>query len=352
MVKNNWKRSTLPRKPAELGKPLIAPAIWYPGDLSENDHWIYRLSDDEILEVDKAVGVVVDRGLDIKDITHENFSLPNLGPRLQEMQDELMEGRGIVLIQGLPIERLGRVQYAAAFWGISLYIGRALSQNRQGHLLGHVKDVGGDYSKTRGYRTKSHMAFHCDQADILALGCIHTAKSGGEHLVCSAVTLYNEMLKRRPDLAVELGWKFYRQLSNEKHPGQDKPWIRQGIFNFHEGYFAVRGVSSALNKGQLIEGVPKFTDAQKEALQMFRDVAPEVAIKVPMGPGDISYVMNHVTLHSRTEFEDWPEPERKRHLLRLWLNTGGRRPLPPEIHKFTQGIYDNTTTFVTPLDAE
>ena len=177
MVKNNWKRSTLPRKPAELGKPLIDPAIWYPGDLSENDHWIYRLSDDEILEVDKAVGVVVDRGLDIKDITHENFSLPNLGPRLQEMQDELMEGRGIVLIQGLPIERLGRVQYAAAFWGISLYIGRALSQNRQGHLLGHVKDVGGDYSKTRGYRTKSHMAFHCDQADILALGCIHTPKN-------------------------------------------------------------------------------------------------------------------------------------------------------------------------------
>ena len=352
MVGNTWRRSNLPRQPAELGKPLVDPAIWYPKDILANDEWIYHLSETEIAEVEAAVALVVERGLDIKDITREKFPLPKLAPRLQEMQDELMEGRGLVLIKNLPIDRWNRVQYAAAFWGVSLYIGRALSQNRQGHLLGHVKDVGGDYSKTRGYKTRSYMAFHCDQADVLALGCIHTAKSGGEHLVCSAVTLYNEMLKRRPDLAVELGWKFYRQLSNEKHPGQKEPWIRQGIFNFHQGYFAVRGVSSALNKGQSIEGVPKFTEAQKEALKMFRDIAPEIAIEVPLGRGDISYVMNHVTLHSRTDFEDWPEPERKRHLLRLWMNTGDRRPLPPEIHKFTQGIYDDTTKFVTPLDAE
>ncbi|MGB0576421.1 MAG: TauD/TfdA family dioxygenase [Alphaproteobacteria bacterium] len=352
MAENTWKRSSLPREPAELGKPLVDPALWYPKDILANDEWMYRLSDSEVAEVKAAVAGVVERGLDIKDITKEDFPLPTLAPRLQEVQDELMEGRGIVLIKGLPIDEFNRAQYAAAFWGISVYVGRALSQNRQGHLLGHVKDIGGDYSKTRGYKTSSHMAFHCDQADVLALGCIHNAKAGGEHLVCSAVALYNEMLKRRPDLAVELGWKFYRQLSNEKHPGQKDPYIRQGIFNFHDGYFAVRGVSSALNKGQMIPGVPKFTEAQKEALQMFRDIAPEIAIEVPLDRGDISYVMNHVTLHSRTDFEDWPEPERKRHLLRLWMNTGDRRPLPPEIHKFSQGIYDETTKFVAPLDAE
>ena len=85
---------------------------------------------------------------------------------------------------------------------------------------------------------------------------------------------------------------------------------------------------------------------------MFRDIAPEIAIAVPLGPGDISYGMNHVTLHSLTDFEDWPDPERKRHLLRLWINTGDRRPLPPEIYKFSQGIFDETTKFVAPLDAE
>jgi hypothetical protein len=34
-------------------------------------------------------------------------------------------------------------------------------------------------------------------------------------------------------------------------------------------------------------------------------------------------------LHDRTAFEDWPEPERRRHLLRLWLACPGARELPP-----------------------
>ena len=46
-------------------------------------------------------------------------------------------------------------------------------------------------------------------------------------------------------------------------------------------------------------------------------------------PGDMQFVHNHTTLHDRTAFEDWPEPERKRHLLRLWLAAPGARPLPP-----------------------
>jgi hypothetical protein len=46
-------------------------------------------------------------------------------------------------------------------------------------------------------------------------------------------------------------------------------------------------------------------------------------------PGDVQLVHNHTLLHDRTAFEDWPEPERKRHLMRLWLAPAGARPLPP-----------------------
>jgi TfdA family taurine catabolism dioxygenase TauD len=45
-------------------------------------------------------------------------------------------------------------------------------------------------------------------------------------------------------------------------------------------------------------------------------------------PGDIQLVHNHTILHDRTAFEDFPEPERKRHLLRLWLAPKGARTLP------------------------
>ncbi len=350
MTKNYWSRSEFPREPGVIGKPLVDPANWDPDEILSNRNWIYRLSQTEISEIKEAVGQIEQRGFEIKNITSKDFFLPTLSSGLQEVQDELMEGRGLVLIKGLPVDQMNRWQVATTFWGISSYIGKALSQNHQGHVLGHVKDIGENYGKVRGYMTKARMAFHCDQCDILGLACLHTAKKGGEHLVCSSVALYNEMLKQRPDLVKELAWHFYRQLSTETHPGQKDPWIRQATFNFHKGYFACRSVSAALEKAQALPGVPKFTKKQKEAFRLYHELANELAIEVPMERGDVSYVMNHVTLHSRTKFEDWPENDRKRHLLRIWLNTGDRRPLPPEIWKFSQGIFDETTKFSAPLD--
>jgi hypothetical protein len=317
-----------------------------------SDSWIYRLSPAEIAEIEDAVAGVEARGLDIKDVGRRDFPLPTLGPALSELRAELLDGRGFAMLRGLPVGRMTKPRVAAAFWGVGTYLGRAISQNGRGHLLGHVKDLNADYSKTRGYLTSAHMAFHCDQCDILALACLHPAKSGGEHMICSSVALYNEMLRRRPDLARDLGGQFYRSRSGEIPPGETDPWIRQPVFGFHDGYFAARGVSAAIEKAQALPGVPGLTDRQREALRMFRDLAIELAVEIPFEPGDMFYLFNHVTLHSRTAFEDWPEPERKRHLFRLWLTTDGARPLPPEIASRSQGISIPGTVFTAPLDVE
>lgn len=41
--------------------------------------------------------------------------------------------------RGVPVQRYTRQQSVIAYWGMGLYWGRALSQNKKGHLLGHVK---------------------------------------------------------------------------------------------------------------------------------------------------------------------------------------------------------------------
>ena len=352
MARNNWVRNTIDRQPAELGKPLVDPADWYPGDVAGSDTWIYRLSEAELTEIDTAIAGVQARGLDIIRITRDKFPLPNFGAVLAEIREELIDGRGFAMIRGLDLERLTKPQYAAAFWGVGTYLGEALCQNRDGHMLGHVKDIGEDYSKVRGYMTRAHMALHCDQCDFLALACFHNAKAGGNHLICSSVALYNEMLRRRPDLAEKLGGQFYRSRKNEIPPGETEPWVKQPIFGFQDGYFAARGVSAAIELAQDLPGVPPLSDLEREALQMFRDVALELAVEIPLERGDLFYLCNHVTLHSRTEFDDWPEPERKRHLLRLWLSTKGERPLPPEIAKRSEGVFVDGTVLVAPLDVE
>jgi hypothetical protein len=290
------------------------------------------------------------RGLDIKDIRTDDFALGAFAEALGALHDELMWGRGFVMIRGLPVEGRSRARIAAAFWGVAAYLGEAVSQNGEGHLLGHVKDIGKDYAKARGYMSNAHMGFHCDQCDILALLCLHPAKSGGDHRICSSVTLYNEMLKRRPDLAQEMLWHFYRSRSGEIPPGETEPFLRQAAFYFHEGNFLGRGVSAAIEKAQSIPGVPELTSAQREAIAMWKALAEELAAVIAFQQGDMFFLQNHVTLHSRGEYEDWPDPERKRHLLRLWLTTKGERPLPPEVYSNSQGIVVPGTVLRTPLD--
>lgn len=350
-IKNTWTRSRKDREPAQPLKRLIDPADWLPEEYRNSEQWIYHLSETEITEIYAAVSGVEARGQDIKDIRPGTFPLPAFGGVLEEIKKELLDGRGFVLIRGLPIARMTRVQMAAAFWGLGAYLGEAISQNAKGHLLGHVKDLGTDYSKVRGYQTSAHMAFHADQCDILALCCLHPAKSGGAHRICSSVALHNEMLTRRPDLVKELTWKFYRSRSDDVPPGET-PFYRQAIFNYHQGYFAARGVSANIAKAQNLPGVPKFTAAQHEAMDMYKALAEELAFEVEFQMGDVFFMLQHVTLYSRTAFEDWPEPERKRHALRLWLTTHGARPLPEEFVTQKTGVQVPGVTLKTPIDAE
>lgn len=347
-AKNLWKPTSRHRKPAKLMEPIVDPAGWYPEDLNPDD-WIYRLSRAEIEEVFDAVSAVEAQGLELKEITAGRFPLPNLGKRLEDIRDEVMEGRGFALVRGLPVQNRSRFQNAAAFWGIGSHIGRARSQNKHGHLLGHVKNLGGDYAKVRGYMTQAAMDFHCDSADILSLCCLSPAKSGGEHRICSSVTLYNEMLKNRPDLVEELTARFYLARKGEIPPGETEPWERLPIFSVTDGYFAGRGISAHMAKAQKIPGVPKYTEVQEEAIRMYKETAPKIAIDIDFEQGDISYVCNHVMLHSRTDFEDWPDPGRKRHLLRLWLATG-MRPIHPDIARMLRGVPIEGEEDPTPLD--
>lgn len=341
------------REPAIQMKPIVDPAGWRADDLAARDDWIYKLSEEEADELRQAVRDVQRQGLDILDVTKENFPLPRFDAGLRALYEELLEGRGFVLIRGLPIADFDKKQTGIAFWGIGTRFGRALSQNPKGHMLGHVKDFGGDYADphVRGYQTSAEMAFHSDQCDYVALLCVQPSKSGGASRIASTVTLYNELLKTSPELARELIAEFYLTKHGEVLPGED-PWYRMPLFSFHDGYFTARGAGAHVQKAQDLPGVPKFTDSQRAALRAYQETARKVHFDMEFRPGDIQILHNHVMLHTRTEFEDWPEPERKRHLMRLWLaEDRGGRPVVPGFREAIQGIPPKDAEICTPVDA-
>ncbi len=339
------------REPAVAMKPAIDPAGWKPGELALNDDWIYQLSKNQCDQITNAVAEIEKSGQGIKDVRKSDFQLGDFAEELAAIRDEFLNGRGFVLIRGVPVADMTREQSAIAFWGIGAHLGRAVSQNGQGHLLGHVKDVGGDYSdkNTRGYLSNAQMGFHADRCDYVALLCLQTSKSGGESRIASSVSLYNKMLAERPDLVEELCKNFYWSRIGEIPPGLG-PFYMMPVFSFDEGYICVRGVSTQIYKSQGLEGVPNYTEKQHEALDYFKATVESLSFDMEFHEGDIQILHNHVMLHSRRGFEDWSEPERRRHLLRLWLRDDRGRPIMPEYKNVINGVELDGVELNTPLD--
>jgi hypothetical protein len=321
------------RRPAVPYETAIDPADWRPEELAEADDWKFDLTAPDIAEIDEALASVEARGLDIMNIGITDFALPGLDAKLAAVRHQLMDGRGVALLRGLPVERLGPERTAKAYWGMGLRIGEPVSQNARGHLLGHVADLVGDDIRTpshRGYQTNATMHYHCDSCDVATLLCVRQAKSGGVTMVASSLAIHNEMVRRRPDLVRALAGDWYRD-RREEVPPDKKPWFVLPVFNYVNGYLDVNWQGQYIRSAQRFDDVPAFSDAQKEAMELLTALANELAYGVRLDDGDTLYLHNHVVMHSRTAFEDYDEPDRKRHLFRLWLATPGGRPIPDAI---------------------
>jgi len=336
-------------------QPVLDPAGWSPADLAQLADWSYRISERDADELADGVASVRCNGVPVVDVTRENFPLKKFADVLADVKRELADGRGIVMMRDFPLERFDREASAIAYIGLGSYLGSTMSQNKLGHILGHVKDLGGDYHDphTRGYMTRAEMRFHTDACDYVGLLCLQASKSGGASRIASSVTVYNGMLERRPDLVKALTEDFYRSRSGEISPG-DLPYFKQPIFSFTDGYFSATGVGAVIDKAQKLPGVPKFTPAQQEAVEVYRQTVEECALDIDFRRGDIQFLNNFVMLHTRREYQDWPEPERKRHLLRLWLHDPAGRPIPKEQRegRSGRGVQVKGVARIAPLDVE
>jgi hypothetical protein len=149
-------------------------------------------------------------------------------------------------------------------------------------------------------------------------------------MLVSTATLYNEMRRRRPDLAAVLFEPVPTDRRGEVPVGM-KPWFEIPVLNWYEGHLTGLYQRQYIDSSQRLPEAPRLTAQQIEALDLFDALTNDPALNLQMRleEGDMQFVHNHVMLHDRMAFEDYPEPERRRYLLRLWLAVPGARPLPP-----------------------
>lgn len=307
------------------------PAAWKGQELMVKHPWIAELSASELLEIGEAMEVA--SALENYDqVAAANFVLPTLRSRLQGIQHDLEHGPGIAMLRGLPSHSWNEDQWRRLFMGLSSHIGTPVSQSAAGELLFSVRDSGfaENDPRSRGPNTRKMLTYHTDRCDVIGFCCVQQAKSGGESFVVSSMAIYLEIRKRRPDLLAVLEQPFYFARHNVDH-GNEKPWCRQPIFSEQEGHFAATMLRMLIDRAYAMPELPDMTDLQLEALDYVQEIAhdPHFHVSFMQRPGDILFVNNWVTLHRRSEFEDYPEEERKRHLLRVWLSVPNSRPLHP-----------------------
>jgi Taurine catabolism dioxygenase TauD, TfdA family len=318
------------REPATPFQPVIDPAEWRAEDLRASGDHLVHLTDSDRAEIDAAIRRVAARGVPIMKLTGTDFELPTLGRKLAAVRDEILNGRGFAQIRGFEPERYAAGQQAIAFWGISMHLGeRVASQNAKGHVLGHITNIGETIGNPnqRGPYSRDRIPFHVDCCDIVGLMCINPAKSGGESSLASSIAVHNELVRRRPDLAPVLAEPYYRDRRGEVPAGM-APWYKIPIFNYNDGVLSLNIEPTYIGSAHRHPGVPATTPLQREAVEYIQALAEELSLDIDFERGDMQFLNNHVTMHTRQSYEDYAEPARKRHLLRIWVIVKGCRPLP------------------------
>ena len=318
--------------PFDLPPEQTGAAAWYGPAMALRTDWLMPLEGREIAEIETAMRALVARDADIAAITARDFPLPTLGATLAaRVREEVLNGRGFLMLRGLPVERWSMREAATAFFGLGSHLGSARSQNGKGHVLGHVQDLGLDVRdpNVRIYQTNERQTYHTDSCDIVGLLCLKTAQSGGLSALVSSTTIFNEMRRLRPDLLALL----FQPLATDRRgeiPEGRKPYFEIPVFNWHRGFLTAIYQRQYIDSAQRFADAPRLSATQVEALDLFDSLAndPRLNMFTEFQPGDIQLVHNHTMLHDRTGFVDWPEPERRRHLLRLWLAAADARPLP------------------------
>jgi hypothetical protein len=315
-------------------QPIQDASAWSGRALHDDESWICRLTDGDLEEISTALASVQGRGLEAYRFEAEDFALPRLGPKLQDLMDEVQDGRGFVLLRGLPVERWDLETLKTVYWGLGVHLGEPVTQNLEGDLIAHITDYGLDVRapNVKPSRTNAEQNPHCDPADVVSLLCVSPASEGGISHIASAATVYNEVLRSHPEYLPFLTRGFHHDLRGDH--AQDSPHgvtpARIPVFSWRDGLLTCVFNADTIRDAQRKMG-SELPREELEAVVFVAETARRVDLRLEMDfrPGDVQLLNNHTILHWRTGYRD--DPQHKRLLLRLWMDSRRRRPRDPAV---------------------
>lgn len=307
--------------------PIRCEAAWKAADLARRGDLVHALSQAEIDELERAVGAARATGKPLGELTARDLPLPTLAGKIAGFRRAVAEGVGVQVMRGVPVDRWSTEDCERFFWCFGHHLGTVGAQNQRGELLGHVCDEGLSYDDptVRGYRTSAKLDYHCDAADAVGLLCLRTARSGGKSRFVSSVTVFNDLCAARPELVAKL----FQPLAFDSRGDGGIDYFMIAPCRYSGGTLRTFYHADYFRSAERQPGAPRLTRELRELLDCYDALADaeENRFEMELAPGDVQLLSNHTVLHSRSAYEDHPEPEKKRHLLRLWLSFDRPRAL-------------------------
>ena len=276
---------------------LNNPAAWKGDELLNFKYWNYHLSPKEIGEIESILD-------NLKTSNKEAIKFNQLQKTLIDISEELENGRGTVLLKGIPVDRYSDIELAEFHLILCQQMGIPIRQSgldwdshkrEKSQFVTYIRAEAS--SSENGKQSTDPFGFHTDRYDVLSLLCVRQARIGGENRLASAVTIYNEMLQSHPEIAESLF--------------QEMPWLYEGeggwinypVWQIHKGKFTTQLSSVYPLLSQLVAGAPRLSEQHKQGLDLLQNIGSEVGITFKLEPGDWLMVNNHLVYHARASWE-------------------------------------------------
>ncbi|HEY4123895.1 MAG TPA: TauD/TfdA family dioxygenase [Rhizomicrobium sp.] len=326
-------------------RPLESHVDWRHDDVQDESKWTVELTTDDLRELDHALAVAKSHSDNLLDIGLDRFPLHKLAAKLQDIERELIEGRGFVRIRTLDTLKYSDDDLTMLYWGIGIHLGDPWPQNHYGHVMGDVTDQGKALNDPtiRGNEIgQVGLDYHTDGADLIGLMCLRKAKTGGLSCVANVVAIYNELVKTRPDLVAVLYEPLPFDLRGEQAQGA-KPYYTFPIFTEHQERLFVRFIPQYVYASQRHAEAPRITPLIREALDTVSEMArdPRFNVYMDLSPGEMQFINNYHVLHGRQAYEDDPASGKKRHFKRLWLATRYLKDRPALFQRRVQSHWND-----------
>lgn len=313
---------------------------WRSSTIDDRQAWYYSLSPRCLAALDETIRRCREQPRPVTELRAAKEPCAACAEEFRPAQTALESGRGFAILRGPTPDRYSPAELQVCYWLVGQMLGRPVEQNVQGTLLYDVRDTGQDVRYGARFSvTNAESSFHTDNsfgsiiADYVGLLCVETAKSGGLSQVVSGYSVHDELRAQHPDALELLYQPWHIDRRGGVRPG-DAPTVQYPVLSRDERGLTYRYLRYWIEAGYEKIGRP-LSDAQRQALDALDAVANDPALRVEFAlePGDMFFINNRWILHNRTAFVDHDEPERRRHLVRLWLqaeadvaglSTGGR----------------------------